>query len=285
MPGGIPRFPAVFHISRLPPTEQSIMSRARLTYFVAISFTMLALGCGAHHEHVPPVSKRIDEALDRGVRFLDSCQGADGLWRSDVYGSFKDPSALTPLVASALDAARTTSGSDERAVEFLAGLVRPDGASNTHTSGLGYPLYTAALTINLLSTPNRMAYEQSRAAWAVDLASRQLEEKLGWQPGDPEYGGWGYAKELPRKPAPGLRVLPGTESNLSATTFALEALRHVEVPKDVLRKRRMFVERCQNYPHESISYSSSYDDGGFFFIANDPVRNKAGVAGNDAHRP
>jgi hypothetical protein len=258
------------------------MSRVRLTHFAALSIVMLAVGCGARHEPVPPMSKRIDEALDRGVKFLISRQDADGLWRSDVYGSFKEPSALTPLVASALDAARTATDTDERAANFLAGLIRTDSATDTQTSGLGYPLYTAAFSIQLLSTPSRRAHEKSRAAWAADLVKRQLDEKLGWQPSDPEYGGWGYAKELPRKPASGLRVLPGTESNLSATTFALEALSHLEVQSDVLRKARMFVERCQNYSREEISYSSSFDDGGFFFIANDPVRNKAGVAGNDA---
>ena len=258
------------------------MCSARLVHLAAISVTILVVGCGAHHEPVPSLSKRTDEALAKGAKFLGSCQDADGLWRSDVYGSFKDPSALTPLVASALEAAGTTSGSDERAVEFLAGLNRPVGPADTHASTLGYPLYTAALTINLLSTPNRMAHEKSRAGWTADLIKRQLDEKLGWQPSDPEYGGWGYAKELPRKPASGLRVLPGTESNLSATTFALEALRNVEVPNDVLRKARMFVERCQNYSAEAISTSSSFDDGGFFFIANDSVRNKAGSAGKDA---
>jgi hypothetical protein len=162
------------------------MITARHTYFVAISITLLTVGCGAHHETVQPVSKRIDEALDRGVKFLISRQDADGLWRSDVYGSFKEPSALTPLVASALDAAKTSSGADERAVNFLAGLIRPDGAAANQTSGLGYPLYTAALSIQLLSTPSRQAHEKSRAAWAADLAKRQLDEKLGWQPGDPE---------------------------------------------------------------------------------------------------
>ena len=258
------------------------MSKASLAHFAAISITMLGVGCGAHHDPVVPITKRIDEALDRGVKFLVSCEDADGLWRSEVYGSFKEPSALTPLVASALDAARITTSTDERAVNFLAGLIRHERATDTQTSRLGYPLYTAALTINLLSMPSRRTHEKSQAAWAADLINRQLDEKLGWQASDPEFGGWGYAKELPRKPAAGLRVLPGTESNLSATTFALEALRQIELPNDALRKARMFVERCQNYSLGAISYSSSFDDGGFFFIANDPVRNKAGVAGKDA---
>jgi squalene-hopene/tetraprenyl-beta-curcumene cyclase len=258
------------------------MGRTGLLHVAAISIAMLAIGCGAHPEPVLPLSKRIDTALEKGVRFIVSRQDADGLWRSDVYGSFKDPSALTPLVSSALEATKTTSGADERAANFLAGLIQPNGATASETHGLGYPLYTAAFTIHLLNRPNRLANEKSRAAWAADLASRQLDEKLGWEPADSEYGGWGYAKELPRKPAAGLRVLPGTESNLSATTFALEALSQVKIEKDVLRKARILVERCQNHSGEASSYSSSFDDGGFFFIPTDALRNKAGVAGKDA---
>jgi squalene-hopene/tetraprenyl-beta-curcumene cyclase len=255
------------------------MRTTRFASFTLIAIASLAHGCGAHPQPDPILSQRIEDALKRGSRFLASRQAADGLWRSDVYGSFKDPSALTPLVASALDAAKPAAGADERVVKYLAGMVRPDGGIDVESYGIPYPLYTAALTVNLLSAPERVAHAK---AWAADLAKRQLDEHLGWQPSDPEYGGWGYAKELPRKPAAGLSVLPGTESNLSATTFALEALRQAGAGKEVFRKARMFIDRCQNYSDEARVQASPFDDGGFFFIRNDPVRNKAGVAGKDA---
>jgi hypothetical protein len=38
----------------------------------------------------------------------------------------------------------------------------------------------------------------------------------------------------------------------------------------------------QNWPAENQPYQAGYDDGGFFFIAQDSIRNKASVAGSDS---
>jgi hypothetical protein len=46
-----------------------------------------------------------------------------------------------------------------------------------------------------------------------------------------------------------------------------------------MQAARSFIERCQNF---GLSPASEFDDGGFFFAIDDPVRNKAGVAGRDA---
>jgi hypothetical protein len=271
LPGPRPLFAP--HLAMRPT-----MTAARRAPLALIALIMLAAGCGPRPEPTPGLSKRIDAALIRGVGFLASRRDAGGLWRSDVYGSFKDPSALTPLVLNALEAANPSTNSEERGLDFLTNLTRPDGNQN----GLTYPLYTAALTVNLLSAPLRAAHAKARPTWTDDLASRQLDEKLGWQPSDLEFGGWGYAKDLPRKPAAGLHVLPGTESNLSATTFALEALRQTGAGNDVFRKARVFLDRCQNHSAEDHSEEAPFNDGGFYFIPNDSVRNKAGSAGKDA---
>ena len=72
-----------------------------------------------------------------------------------------------------------------------------------------------------------------------------------------------------------------TESNLSATTFALNALKAAGVPADdpAFAKALTFVKRCQNWPEKEEERDPKFDDGGFFFIYDDPIRNKAGVAG------
>ena len=69
-----------------------------------------------------------------------------------------------------------------------------------------------------------------------------------------------------------------TESNLSATVTALEALRAAGITASDpdVRKALLFCERCQNFGDEP-----AFDDGGFHFIYDDGVRNKAGVAGMD----
>ncbi len=110
-----------------------------------------------------------------------------------------------------------------------------------------------------------------------------MTEDLGWQPADKPYGGWGYSPRLPRKPKPGEPLPPLTESNLSATLFALEALRAAGVPAEdpAFRKALVFVQRCQNYSENARQREPALDDGGFYFIYDDPVRNKAGIAGKD----
>src|SRR5262249_11001817 len=74
-----------------------------------------------------------------------------------------------------------------------------------------------------------------------------------------------------------------TESNLSATRFALEALRSagIKTEDEAVRKALVFVQRCQNFSDDPKQREPAYDDGGFFFIYDDPVRNKEGLAGKD----
>jgi hypothetical protein len=41
---------------------------------------------------------------------------------------------------------------------------------------------------------------------------------------------------------------------------------------------------CQSFTDESVVRDAEFDDGGFFFILNHPVRNKACVVGTDTAR-
>jgi squalene-hopene/tetraprenyl-beta-curcumene cyclase len=248
-------------------------------------------GCSAHNSErnerdAPPRRARIDRSLLAGAQFLISRQSPDGAWRSDVYGPFKDGGSLTPLVLRAMQVLPSTAGIDEsfeKGVRYLATLVKPDGTIVPGPHGLSYPVYTAALAVMVLSRSEDPEYLTQRDAWLRHLRQRQLTEALGWQPSDKEYGGWGYASGLPRKPKRGELLPPLTESNLSATVFALEALRAAGCNPDdpVLAKALVFIERCQNFRDEPEDRDPAFDDGGFFFIYDDPVRNKAGVAGKD----
>jgi hypothetical protein len=198
-------------------------------------------------------------------------QSPDGAWRSDVYATFKDGPALTPLVVCALQDAATgasapdTSAACRKGSVYLANMVAADGSITGGESGLDYPAYTAALAVKALSHPENKDLIKARDAWLKHLLDRQLTERLGWALGDKPYGGWGYCRLLPKKPAPGALAPPLVESNLSATVFALDALKaaaHTDPRPYILADR--FLRSCQN------------EDGGFFFIYDDPVRNKAG---------
>ncbi len=232
---------------------------------------------------------RIDRALTAATHFLCQRQSPDGAWRSTIYAHFKDGDALTPLaVHSLLAIAQTQEASPgsqtldcaARGAANLASLTRPDGTIAEGPHGLSYPAYTAALAVLVLSRPLFAEHRQARDAWLSYLRERQLTEALGWRPTDREYGGWGYAHALPRKPRSGQLADLLTESNLSATIFALEALRAAGCSASDLLfgKALTFTCRCQNF---ADAPDPVFDDGGFFFMDGDPLRNKAGVLGTD----
>jgi hypothetical protein len=113
------------------------------------------------------------------------------------------------------------------------------------------------------------------------IKERQLTEKLGWKPEEKEHGGWGYCRVLPKKPDPGVIAPSLIESNLSATLFALDALKIAGETDPVLfNNAAIFIRRCQNWAIPPAGFPPAwfkYLDGGFHFIYDDPVRNKAGM--------
>jgi squalene-hopene/tetraprenyl-beta-curcumene cyclase len=228
----------------------------------------------------------VDRALARAAQFLIKQQGKDGAWRSEIYGPFKDGGSLTPLVLNALygtPGSKDLTASYHKGVAYLTAMAKPDGSIDPGTFGLSYPVYTSAGSVVVLSKPCNVRHRKARDAWLAYMRERQLTEALGWQAGDKPYGGWGYCPLLPRKPKPGELAHPLTESNLSATLSGLEALRAAGVKGDdpSFRKALVFVQRCQNFDDDAKKRDPALDDGGFFFIYDDPVRNKAGIAGKD----
>jgi squalene-hopene/tetraprenyl-beta-curcumene cyclase len=220
---------------------------------------LLALVVGA-----PPPTPRADTAA--AVAYLVKHQSPDGAWRSDVYAAFKDGTALTPLVLGALQDADAAPAARSRAVAFLDTFVTPAGDVREPDGGFDYPVYTAALALKALCHADGAGRAAAKAAWTKYLLDRQLTRDLGWSPDDPHYGGWGYCRGVPKKPEPGAFALPLTESNLSATLFALEALYAAGALTDARTEAAFaFLRRCQNA------------DGGFHFVHADPVRNKAGL--------
>ena len=271
------------------------MANARASSFASfllIAATTAMLGCGnSGSERTASRIERIDRSLSAAASFLIAQQASDGAWRPDTYGVFKDGASLTPLVLRAIlctGPRAELKPACQKAMDYLANMVQADGSINGGPRGLNYPVYTAANAIIVLSKLGNADHRKARDAWLSYLRARQLTEELGWQPADKEYGGWGYATGVPRKPMPGEAAPPLTESNLSATVFALEALRASGIPTDApaFQKALRFIKRCQNYCDDPKLRDPVFDDGGFFFIYDDPVRNKAGVAGKDgAGRP
>src|ERR1700722_12466465 len=142
-----------------------------------------------------------DESLAAGVAYLLAQQSEDGSWRSDLYATFKDGLALTPHVVGALQDAAAAgvepAGSEKarrRGIEFLARLAKADGTIDPGPDGIDYPVYTAALTVKILSHADGKDFRPARDAWLKYLKERQLAAKLGWKEEDKQYGGWGYCR-------------------------------------------------------------------------------------------
>ena len=243
----------------------------------------------------------IDAAMLAARKFLAEQQAVDGAWRSDVYSPFRGGDALTPLVLTSLLASDkplpldgTVGGNTavDRATAYLLDFVQPNGRLAPPTGGFAYSIYTAADSVIALSELARRkstneslndTLSKARNAWLAYLLERQLTEPLGWTPSDAQYGGWGYAGMLPHKPNQGETLASLAEPNLSATVYALTAVRAAGLQADhpAVKNGLAFARRLQDFLEikDDTAPEPTVDDrGGFHFILNDAVRNKAGVA-------
>lgn len=264
------------------------MTRARRYLIAAVAVLLAALALVAALHRGGDRVARIDRALAKAGRYLVAKQSSDGAWRSEVYGALRPGPALTSYAMSSLffmpQAGAEAQAAYRKGAEYLAGFVDAEGRLKLAPRELSYPVYTAASAARVVVLQERSPRTlQAQAAWLAYLRARQLNESLGWSPEDPEYGGWGFSLEPPRKPAEGQPRDMFVESNLSATVFGLAALRSAKAPPGdpAYRQVLTFAMRCQNLPDDPGRGDPAFDDGGFFFLPGDAAQNKAGVAGTD----
>jgi hypothetical protein len=189
------------------------------------------------------------------VAWLLKQQSGDGAWRSDTYGAFRDGRALTPVVLRALVIERAAEAVCRKACAWLL--------ENRATLFEEYPVHLASA---ILESSTRLPDLKPLADTAKDhLLELQCRGN----------GGWSYSTVPPPTTS---ELSPMQQPNLAATVMAIDGLRAIGLPADdpILRKALAFVLTCQNYG------DGKFDDGGFFQMADDPARNKAGVAGTDS---
>jgi squalene-hopene/tetraprenyl-beta-curcumene cyclase len=280
-----------------------MLNLKKLAAWIALCTAIaVSAGCGdsTDNSSKPPVTDkprpkkdvRVERALNKAAEFLVRRQDQDGAWRSEVYGQFKDGPSLTPLICEALHdlpaASDAVKASRKRAVDYLAAMAQADGSVAPGPGGWPHPVYTAALTVMVLSREEHSSLNKARDAWLAFLKNHQFTEELGWAPTDAFYGGWGYSDVPPRKPPAGQELYPLAEPNISATVYALEALRAAGVPPDdpAFKRALAFVVRCQNFSEKKTAKGNSpAEDGGFFFVQSDADRNKAGALATSSAPP
>lgn len=194
-------------------------------------------------------------SLADGTRWLLGKQSADGAWRSETYGAFRDGRALTPMVLRALAGRPETADACRRAAAWITG----QGVAVFEE----YPVHHAAAILEA-------ARDCDGLAIAAEMAKRKLLELQC-----PRTGGWSYST-LPI-PASG-DLAPMQQANLAATAMALDGLKAAGYADVALFTRALeFVKGCENFG----TGDETFDDGGFFQMPDDPARNKAGSAGKD----
>jgi squalene-hopene/tetraprenyl-beta-curcumene cyclase len=233
--------------------------------------------------------ERIDRALAAATRALVAAQSPDGAWRSRTYGALKDGLSLSPPILKALlfaPSGKETEAACRRGAAYLVSQTRTDGAIVAEPRELIYPVYTASAASIALGRTNVEGGTAARDAWLRELRRRQMTESLGWTSSDRPFGAWGYAIELPARPANGLADGQPLDADLSSTLFAVGALRINGASADdpAIRNALIFISRCQNFTDAGSRADDARDDGGFFFTPTDPVRNKAGLIGSGLDR-
>ncbi|MBI4564288.1 MAG: terpene cyclase/mutase family protein [Planctomycetes bacterium] len=208
--------------------------------------------------------------LEFAARYLAQRQQPDGAWRGEEVAVLRPGPAMTGLVLVALarmppDIRDRHAASIERGLRCLKAQVDAEGRVGLLPDAADYPNYATALAILALARLDAGGARPLIERMAGSLASAQLDEEEGWNPSDPEYGGWAFGGK-PRPKPDAFRL------DLSVTRFVLEALAQAGVAKEnpLWARARVFVERCQNYDRDPR------DDGGFFFTPL-PSQNKAGV--------
>ncbi len=220
-------------------------------------------------EHDQSLRQEIQHSIDKGLTWLKSKQSPEGNWSNADYP------ALTALVMTAHfgDPSRGPRPLDDtpddeglrKAHAYLVGCVHPDGG-----------IYRKGLT-NYNTSISIVALLAERAPANVDLLRKARTFVVSIQKhgpeGDPFDGGVGYD-------------LGGDHSDLSNTTYALEALSYTkglsaaqETIKDPdldWKAATGFLERCQNLPaHNRQPWASDdpQNKGGFIYF---PGRSTAG---------
>jgi hypothetical protein len=232
----------------MKPARQFIFPVASLVAVILI-FVLIHLFQSDPPEPVPM----------RGVGWIMSRQQEDGSWRGREIAVLRPGPAMTAFVLHTItqlpESFRSRFEGVSRALRYLDSQISEDGIVGMTAEGPDYPNYATSLTVLAFIAHGK----RDSVARMVDYLKRaQLDESEGWEPSDPEYGGWDFGGIPQRKPN-------AHRLDVSMTRFALEALSAAAVSQDdpVWAKARRFLETCQN------------PDGGFIFTPL-PGQNKAG---------
>ena len=260
---------------------------------------------GRSHKTLHPPSRfsgmtlkeQVNQAIERGIKWLASKQSSDGAWRSETYGLLKSGQSMTPFTLYALTQLANSKSqipiSNKRlndGLRFLLDQINPDGSVGMR--GIpDYPTYSTALALIVLTRLKPDNWQNQAKLLLGYLKSQQLIDNWGWSESDNQYGGWGIGGWIkkPADPMPEvIKNLVIERVDMSHTVFVLEALKSINLEETVphgtvatkspLVKALVFVKRCQNFSEDTLPGGPKLFDGGFIFAPEAILGNKAGPA-------
>jgi squalene-hopene/tetraprenyl-beta-curcumene cyclase len=196
------------------------------------------------------------KSQEAGVKWLIARQMPGGAW-ADFQG--KSDVGITGLAVTAIAGAGETYRKEyaaqiDKGVSYILSCAQPDGAVIDKDKLPSLATYKTAIAIWALRAVDREKHKKVIEHARDYLVGTQFSDKFkGVGQNDPNYGGWGYAKD-DQTPA----------ANLSTTAYALDGLVEAGVPKDdeVFKRAAIFVAGTQNRG-ESNTRNPAFAEKGF----------------------
>jgi squalene-hopene/tetraprenyl-beta-curcumene cyclase len=216
----------------------------------------------------------IQNAADKGVRWLRSQQNTNGAWSNPDHPAVT-ALALTACLGEPSGAVRKNPPEFvKRGYEFLLSCVQPDGG--IYRSGLQN--YNTSLAVMALLAANDPKYDPIIRRARNFIIGQQNDFGEKGKIDDPLDGGIGYGGSRPH-------------SDMSNTLMALEALYYSEhlardEGKSELKELNWeavlsFIQRCQNLPghnHEPWASDDAANKGGFVYFPGNSMAGETNLA-------
>ncbi|MBK8980538.1 MAG: hypothetical protein IPM29_31940 [Planctomycetes bacterium] len=235
---------------RIPVLARGIVLAA-LSAVAMLAPTTAAQEADALPEHVTP---DIEQAIHRGLQYLQRTQNRDGSWRSNGgQGSY--PTAMTALAGTALAASGSTPTRGRylwnvrMSAEFLLRCAQPDGVI-TAPAEEGRSMYGHGFSTMFLAEVYGMEEDARQRQRIQGVLERAVELTARSQS---KAGGWLYTPES-----------NGDEGSVTVTQIqALRACRNagILVPSETIERSVGYIRRSAN-PDGSIRYSLGSGGGG-----------------------
>ena len=211
-----------------------------------------------HEEKAPSAEK----AIDRGLRFLERYQKADGAYRSSDKANIPIDIGITGLVVKALTGSprgyREADGPFvSKAVQFLLSHQAQDGGIRGKMLGT----YTTAIAVVALKSLQNPKYDGNIARAVKYLKGQQCNVAAGYDPKKHStFGGYGYGSSL--------------RPDMSNTQMVMDAFEAAGLSKDdpAYRDALVFLTRCQNSSETNDQVFAGTDGGAVY----NPSESKAG---------